>query len=176
MTFFMLQYIEISFNPDFFDNYHINKVDYMKTHVRTEEDSATGTQLENKLDSHGCTNTSSSAVVSQLPDALLSHGGQCNEPSDPMAANGTHEHNLLEKPTNPENIFLPSNDCSFTCIPPNESPGTPEVGMENFPAYSCPVKQPNNGLRELCWEDISMYIAMSAFKTPSSAIKQSHNI
>ncbi|XP_077318993.1 interleukin-7 receptor subunit alpha isoform X3 [Lithobates pipiens] len=170
------KYIHISFNPDYFDNYHINKVDYMKAQVRTEDNlqiSMTDTQLEKQLDT---SNISSPAVGIKESSSLMSHSGQCSEPSDHMTANGTREINSLEKPANFENVLLPSTDSSSKCIIPNDSPETPGAGTENFPAYSYSVKQPNNALRGICWEDISMYIAMSAFKTPNSAIKQSNNI
>ncbi|XP_073477210.1 interleukin-7 receptor subunit alpha isoform X1 [Aquarana catesbeiana] len=173
------KYIHISFNPDYFDNYNINKVDYMKAQVRTEDNlqvSTTDTELEKQLDTNGGNNFSSPAMGVKESSSLMSHSGQCSEPSDHMAANGTREINSLEKPANFENVLLPSTNSSSKCIIPNDSPETPEAGTENFPAYSYSVKQPNNALRGICWEDISMYIAMSAFKTPNSTIKQSNNI
>lgn len=151
----------------------------MKAQVRTEDNlqvSTTDTELEKQLDTNGGNNFSSPAMGVKESSSLMSHSGQCSEPSDHMAANGTREINSLEKPANFENVLLPSTNSSSKCIIPNDSPETPEAGTENFPAYSYSVKQPNNALRGICWEDISMYIAMSAFKTPNSTIKQSNNI
>ncbi|KAM5191910.1 interleukin-7 receptor subunit alpha [Mantella aurantiaca] len=173
------KYLQISFNPDFFDNYHINKVDYMKAQARTEDNlqiTTTDTQLPKHLGPNSCNGTSSAAAVSKEAPALMIHTGQCRETRDHMATNGTHEILSLERPMNPENILLPSSDHSSKCAIPNESPVNPGAGMENFPAYSCAVKQPNSDLRGICWEDISMYIAMSAFKTPNSGIKQPLNV
>lgn len=151
----------------------------MKAQVRTEDNfqvSATDTQLEKQLDTNGGNNISSPAVGVKESFSLMSHSGQCNEPSDHMAANETREIDSLEKPAHFENVLLPSTDSSSKCIIPNDSPETPGGGTENFPAYSYSVTQPNNGPSGICWEDISMYIAMSAFKTPNSTIKQSSNI
>ncbi|XP_072272690.1 interleukin-7 receptor subunit alpha isoform X2 [Pyxicephalus adspersus] len=173
------KYIHISFNPDFFDSFHINKLDYMKAQVRTEDIlpvSATDTEAENLMETNSCNNTSSPAEVSKESSNPLGPTGQCSELSDHLAGNETQAINSLEKPANPENVLSPSSGCSSDCKISNDSSVTLGAGTENCPGFSNVVKPPNNGLKGICWEDISMYIAMSAFKTPNNAEKQPLNI
>ncbi|XP_068127942.1 interleukin-7 receptor subunit alpha [Hyperolius riggenbachi] len=167
------KHIHISFNPDYFDNYLINKVDYMKAQVRTEDNFqnfSTTTQREAQLGINTCNGTTSPEVGSKDPFTNFSHIGPCSEPSGHMTASETQGNSSQGNSGNFEKAILSSSDWISKC----NASGSPVTSV----ASSNVVKQPNNGLRGFCWDDfyIAMSTSMSAFKTPNNTVKQSVNI
>ncbi|CAN2391417.1 hypothetical protein PRIEUP_LOCUS1456 [Pristimantis euphronides] len=150
------QNIHISFNPDYYEIIPINKIDYIKAleipdidHDIGTTDSSTG-----KSSVSACHTILFPVEGGSGPPTNTNNSGQCKTPAD-------HREDSLEKPLNFGTMtLLPNNDVSENCTQSSGSNGIVSVA----------VKHPENGLKGLCWEDI--YIAMSAFKTPSSAVKQ----
>ncbi|XP_075040462.1 interleukin-7 receptor subunit alpha [Mixophyes fleayi] len=165
--------LHISFNPDYFENMPIHKVDYMKAVVRTEDNvqfSTTDIHIEKPIDADDGNNTPSPAEGSRRDFTTTTiHTEQCGDLSNHANASETLGDNTLENAVNSVNDALTSSaNVPDNCTPSNDS--CPVMsGPGTGPMCSATVKQSNNGLKVLCWEDI--YIAMSAFKTPSTAVK-----
>ncbi|XP_063816883.1 interleukin-7 receptor subunit alpha [Pseudophryne corroboree] len=159
--------LHMSFNPDYFENMPINKVDYMKALVRTEDSlqfSTTDIPVEKPLKANACNNISSPGEGSRTVITTTTR----DDLSDHVNGTETLGDNSME---NPNANVLPSCASVSECTPSNDG-CTVMSGPGAGTAPMCPdnVKQPNNGLKVLCWEEI--YIAMSAFKTPNAAVKQ----
>ncbi|XP_066460953.1 interleukin-7 receptor subunit alpha-like [Eleutherodactylus coqui] len=147
------QNFHTSFNPDYCESIPINKIDYIKAQEIPDDEHEIGT-ADSSIEKPACHINLSPAEGSRGPPTNANNSGQCKN----LADNG---ENKLENPLNFGIVtLLPGNDVSEKCNPSTDSNGM----------MSAAVKHPGNGLKGLCWEDI--YIAMSAFKTPSSAVKQ----
>ncbi|XP_056402610.1 interleukin-7 receptor subunit alpha isoform X2 [Hyla sarda] len=140
------QNLPLSFNPDYSEILPINIIDYMKAREIPEDNheiSMTDSLIE-KPSIHPFHFNLSPPEGSRGFPANTNNSGQCKGIGDDGG-------DRSENPIISGDVTLLSGDGSN---------GTTSVA----------VKHPENGLRRLCWEDI--YIAMSAFKTPSSAVKQ----
>ncbi|KAM3936658.1 interleukin-7 receptor subunit alpha [Leptodactylus fuscus] len=142
----------ISFNPNYYEIIPINKIDYMKAQEIPEDNheiSIADISAE-KRSANGC-NTSQCPVEGSTESGTdANNTGPCKNPAD-------NEENTSD------------------LIPGTTAPGDGDSEKSNASdnssgIMSVAVKHPGNGIKGLCWEDI--YIAMSAFKTPSSAAKQ----
>ncbi|XP_073537711.1 interleukin-7 receptor subunit alpha [Phyllobates terribilis] len=144
------QNIHISFNPHYYEIIPINKIDYIKAPEVTEDNDELGIAdccIETPS-ANTCNTNLSPAEGSSKSLTNANHTGI----SENLADNG---ENSLKSGTV---SLLPGDGVSEKCSPSNVSNGIKPVA----------VRHP--GPKGLCWEDI--YIAMSAFKTPSSAVKQ----
>ncbi|XP_075444243.1 interleukin-7 receptor subunit alpha isoform X2 [Ascaphus truei] len=176
--------LHINFNPDHYENIQINTVDDIKVKESTEDvfnpppadaaefqKSETGENiLEKNMPFATGHMNSLPAVTHGVFSSWDSHNVQHSDPSDHMTANGLNTHAVFANQDRISNAAtLP---CGFiSCNPPN---GTSTLiscsRLENSLAmYSNTVKQTNNGIKALCREEA--YITMSAFKTPSIAVK-----
>ncbi|XP_073400029.1 interleukin-7 receptor subunit alpha [Dendrobates tinctorius] len=148
------QNIHISFNPHYYEIIPINKIDYIKAPEITEDNDEfciAGRCMEIPS-ATTCTTNLSPAEGSSRSLTNANHTGI----SENLADNG---ENTLENSLKSATMeLLPADGVSEKCSPSNVSDGL------------APVTARHPGPKGLCWEDI--YIAMSAFKTPSSAVKQ----
>ncbi|XP_075703709.1 interleukin-7 receptor subunit alpha [Rhinoderma darwinii] len=150
------QNIHLTFNPDYYEIIPINKIDYIRAQVNTEDNYEIGTTDSNmeKPAVNACNTNLSPAEGSSGFPTHANNTGQCKNPAD----NG---ENTLKDALNSGTVaLLHSSNISEKCNPSNGSHGIMSVA----------VKPPGNGLKGLCWEEI--YIAMPVFKTPGSDVKQ----
>ncbi|KAM4050686.1 interleukin-7 receptor subunit alpha [Anomaloglossus baeobatrachus] len=150
------QNIHLSFSPYHSEIIPINKIDYIKAPEITEDSDEVGI-AERSTDitsANTCNTNLSPAEGSRGPLTNANHTG----PSDNMADIG--EKKLENSLNSVTSALLPGDGVSEKCNISNGSDGIKPVS----------VRHPGQGSKGLCWEDI--YIAMSAFKTPSSAVKQ----
>ncbi|XP_040276913.1 interleukin-7 receptor subunit alpha isoform X2 [Bufo bufo] len=145
------QNLHISFNPDYYENIPIHKIDYIKAKEIPEDFHEIGTRTSSmeKLSVHTGNTLLPPAEGSRGPST--NNTGQCTNPG---------ENASLDPPNSGFVTLLPGEGVFEKCNPSNGSNGI----------MSGSAKHSGNGLTGLCWEDI--YIAMSAFKTPSNAVKQ----
>ncbi|XP_069819649.1 interleukin-7 receptor subunit alpha [Dendropsophus ebraccatus] len=145
------QNLHISFNPDYSEILPINIIDYIKAQEILEDNHEISTPdgLMEKL------SLNTFSTTPPPPEGSRGHNtnttGQCKSLSD-------DGENTIENPITSGTVkLIPGDGVSEKC---NGTNGITSVD----------VKHPGAGLKGLCWEDI--YIAMSAFKTPNSAVKQ----
>ncbi|XP_044151167.1 interleukin-7 receptor subunit alpha isoform X2 [Bufo gargarizans] len=145
------QNLHISFNLDYYENIPIHKIDYIKAKEIPEDFHEIGTRTSSmeKLSVHTGNTLLPPAEGSRVPST--NNTGQCTNPG---------ENASLDPPNSGTVTLLPGEGVFEKCNPSNGSNGI----------MSGSAKHSGNGLTGLCWEDI--YIAMSAFKTPSNAVKQ----
>ncbi|XP_077137799.1 interleukin-7 receptor subunit alpha [Ranitomeya variabilis] len=148
------QNIHMSFNPHYYEIIPINKIDYIKAPEITEDNDefCIADRCMETPSVTTCNTNLSPAVGSSRSLTNANHTGISENPAD----NG---ENTLENSFKSATVgLLPGDGVSEKCSPSNVSDGLK------------PVAARHPGPKGLCWEDI--YIAMSAFKTPSSAVKQ----